>query len=218
MKPSLSQPETHNAAEEKHSAGALPVGTAVGGDARVGLGLSLGHNECHEAAQDALRESAIWSALSGFALLAEKLTLPHGAWLPWVEANCRFCHRTATNHMRHAEKVAKVLGVNLDALDGDGYDFLREQVARYLQPGAIEQRTALLAALNPPPPELPPAPPAPEKPPRAPRPAGPRPLTMDAVPPLVPRLRLAAPEVRASIYREFRDEIISWVHREEVAP
>lgn len=179
------------------------------------LGLSIhDHNAYHRHAQDSLRESAIWSALAGLSLLPYKLTLPHGAWLPWVRENCEYCHRTATNHMRLAEKIAGQLGVPgeaLLALDLAGYAALRETVAQYLAPERAAERAALIAALNPPPvskPELPA--PAPERP-RAPRPTGPRPLTAKAALPLVPRLRLAPPEVRSILFTELRPEIEAWL-------
>lgn len=172
------------------------------------------HNAYHRHAQDSLRESAIWSALAGLALLPYKLTLPHGAWLPWVAANCDYCHRTATNHMRLAEKVAGQLGYaskDLLALDLAGYAALREVVAQYLAPERASERAALIAALNPPPSEKSaPAAPAPAKP-RAPRPTGPRPLTAKAALPLAPRLRLAPPEVRAVLFTELRPEIEAWL-------
>jgi hypothetical protein len=182
-----------------------------------GLSLSIhDHNAYHRHSVDSLRESAIWSALAGLALLPYKLTLPHGAWLPWVKANCEYCHRTATNHMRLAEKMVGKLGVSeeaLLALDLDGYAALRERVAQYLTPERSAERAALIAALNPPPPEKSALPDKPAKP-RAARPTGPRPLTAKAALPLVPRLRLAPPEVRAVIFTELRPEIEAWLQTE----
>ena len=118
----------------------------------------------------------------------------------------------------HAESwpirtIAGQLGVSGDgllALDLAGYAALRERVAQYLQPELAAERAALIAALNPPPPEKPALDDKPAKP-RAPRPTGPRPLTAKAALPLVPRLRLAPPEVRAVLFAELRPEIEAWL-------
>lgn len=61
-------------------------------------------NAAHEAVEHALRDVLAHARAAGERLLAVKGVLPHGAFMPWVAANCAFAHRTATLYMRVARE------------------------------------------------------------------------------------------------------------------
>lgn len=60
-------------------------------------------NFAHDAAREAARLSVQHALTAGRLLLEAKTRVPHGRWIPWVEANCRFALRTAQAYMRLAE-------------------------------------------------------------------------------------------------------------------
>ena len=180
------------------------------------------HNACHRQCVARAREAALWAVLAGLELLSLKLTLPRGAWLPWVAVNCEYSSRTASSYLGAAERAVARLGGNPDfadsapsAMGARNFRALREHIAELLARAHLdEQRAALIAALiaarrpAKPAPELPP--PAPAKP-RAPRPTGPRGITAKAAPALVSRLRLSPPEVLHTVLSELRPQIEHWL-------
>jgi hypothetical protein len=58
----------------------------------------------HQAVGDALKH-----AITAGELLTEaKVQVPHGDWLPWLEANCEMSLRTAQAYMRIAREIGKL--------------------------------------------------------------------------------------------------------------
>ena len=57
----------------------------------------------HQAAQDAARTAVEHARRCGELLLQAKAAVGHGAFLPWLEANCRVKERQARNYMRITE-------------------------------------------------------------------------------------------------------------------
>ncbi len=82
-------------------------------------------NAEHEAAFGKAREALEHARRAGELLLLAKAELEHGAWLPWLGANCKFSARTAQGYIRLAQgwetlqaKSATVAHLGLrDALD-----------------------------------------------------------------------------------------------------
>jgi DNA N-6-adenine-methyltransferase (Dam)/Protein of unknown function (DUF3102) len=62
----------------------------------------------HDAALGAARASLKHAAACGRLLLEAKASVPHGRWLPWIEANLSFCARQAQKYMRLAERGDQV--------------------------------------------------------------------------------------------------------------
>jgi hypothetical protein len=60
-------------------------------------------NAEHEQVDVAVREGLDHARQAGFLLLQAKSRLPHGNWLPWLEANCKATARTVQRYMRLAE-------------------------------------------------------------------------------------------------------------------
>jgi hypothetical protein len=56
----------------------------------------------HEAAQTAHKSAVAHAVRAGELLLSAKANVPHGEWLAWIDANCKFTARTATGYMRIA--------------------------------------------------------------------------------------------------------------------
>ncbi|MEI8062947.1 MAG: DUF3102 domain-containing protein [Verrucomicrobiota bacterium] len=56
--------------------------------------------QLHDEINATLRTSLEKAITIGELLHHAKAKLPHGAWLPWIEANLPFSARTATNYMR----------------------------------------------------------------------------------------------------------------------
>ena len=63
-------------------------------------------NAEHEEVKKALRNAADHAMKTGKLLLQMKATIPHGGWLEWVGANCRFSDRTAQVYMWLADNWA----------------------------------------------------------------------------------------------------------------
>lgn len=47
---------------------------------------------------------------AGERLIQAKAMLPHGQWLPWLEANCEVSERSAQAYMRVARELPKLEG------------------------------------------------------------------------------------------------------------
>src|SRR5215210_6521016 len=93
------------------------------------------HRACEGAATEALRH-----AIEAGALLQQvKASLPHGDWLPWLEANFEGSERTAQGYVR------------LHKLQGELAAQNRNGVAHFTLRGALK---ALAAAKKPTPPAL----------------------------------------------------------------
>lgn len=142
--------------------------------------------------------------------------LPHGEWIPWVEANCEFSRRTATNYIQCAERAMLAYynqtGAPLPVPDSGAGKALKQRILDILEDDSLtEERAALIAAVRPKPvkPELPPAPePKPAKQ-RGPR--GPVVLSEKAVPKVAERLKTAPPPVRWALFSALREEIREWM-------
>jgi hypothetical protein len=61
-------------------------------------------NAEHDQAGAALKAGLLHARSAGDLLLQAKEQLPHGQWLPWLEANVRFSDRTAQAYMRVARR------------------------------------------------------------------------------------------------------------------
>jgi hypothetical protein len=61
-------------------------------------------NAAHEQAGTALRAGLLHAKAAGELLLRAKEQLPHGRWLPWLQANVRCSQRTAQSYMRVAKR------------------------------------------------------------------------------------------------------------------
>ena len=74
--------------------------------------LAAGINVEHRAAEAAAR-TAIEHALNAGRLLTEaKSQLPHGEWLPWLEANTEVSPRQSQRYMRVAKNWSAIEGKN----------------------------------------------------------------------------------------------------------
>ncbi len=60
-------------------------------------------NTEHQAAFSKAREALEHARRAGELLLQAKADVGHGAWLPWIEANCKFSVRTAQGYIRLAQ-------------------------------------------------------------------------------------------------------------------
>jgi len=58
----------------------------------------------HEAVGEAMKHAIA----AGELLIEAKDKLPHGKWLPWLEANCEMSERTAQAYMRIARELTKI--------------------------------------------------------------------------------------------------------------
>lgn len=169
------------------------------------------YNHYHRLCLTAAQHTALLAALTGLCLLRERTALPHGDWIPWVEAHCEFSRRTASSYLGAAERAIAQLypGVPVEEIDPQA---AWDDLARLIETDHLaEQRAAVIAAIRPVPTraELPPVA---QKKPRAPRkPQGLRPITAQAAPVLVNRLRIATPEVRAALFTDLRPEIEEWL-------
>lgn len=55
-------------------------------------------------------DALIWMAITGLELHVQNESLPStGDWIRWVEENCEFTRRTATNYIQTAERAVKAL-------------------------------------------------------------------------------------------------------------
>jgi hypothetical protein len=70
--------------------------------------INTAHHECEAHARAAL-ESA---RRCGELLLLARAQVPHGEWLPWLEANCTVSERTAQVYMRIAREWGRLAGGN----------------------------------------------------------------------------------------------------------
>jgi hypothetical protein len=115
--------------------------------------LALPHNQYHAQTVSAAKEAAIWAALTGIELLAIKAGVKHGDWLPWVEANCAFGSRTATNYMKAGQRALKSLQTSASQpsrVAANVFAAGKARIAELLDnDGLAEQRAALIAAIKP---------------------------------------------------------------------
>lgn len=72
--------------------------------ANPGEGMASTINFEHEQAERSLEESLHHYKRVGELLEVQKAQVPHGEWTDWVEANCRFSVRHASNYMRLARE------------------------------------------------------------------------------------------------------------------
>jgi hypothetical protein len=68
----------------------------------VPVSLAAAINEAHRRVEESARAGAEHARQAGELLLQAKAQVEHGAWLPWVKANCQFSERTARAYMRMA--------------------------------------------------------------------------------------------------------------------
>ena len=158
---------------------------------------ALAHNVAHRHCVVSAREAALWAAIAGLELMHHKHTLPHGAWAPFVADYCEFSIRTAANYLGAAQRAIAALGefgIAPSHADENALGMIRAQLEDMLACDHLdERRAALIAAVRQPIMRLTRA--VKPKPRCAPRPTGPRPLTMQSLPPLLARLRISASEV-----------------------
>ena len=57
-------------------------------------------NEHHDEAKQAIKKGLEHAIAAGKLLLEAKEMVPHGKWLPWLEANCTVSERSAQLYMR----------------------------------------------------------------------------------------------------------------------
>jgi hypothetical protein len=67
---------------------------------------------------------------SGELLAAQKASLKHGQWLPWLEANTKINERTAQNYLRVYKNREKLKSESLADL-AEAYQFLADASDRY---------------------------------------------------------------------------------------
>ena len=65
-------------------------------------------NAAHERVRDAAKAGLAHALAAGRLLLEAKAIMPHGEWLPWLEANCTASIRTAQAYMRAVNGLAKL--------------------------------------------------------------------------------------------------------------
>ncbi len=174
------------------------------------------HVECVRSVQ----EAALWAALTGLELLAQRESLQHGDWLRWIEANCTYCRRTATNYMQAAERAVEAIGEfgQVPSSSPEAMEIIRLQLTDLLENDQLaEDRAALIASIRPAKQRQIVAPAPAPKPARPPRPSGPRPFTLKAAPVIVSRLRIAPQEVRVALFTELRPEIEAWLSSQPLA-
>jgi hypothetical protein len=83
-------------------------------------------NAEHVHAQRDATNAIVHAVRCGELLLSVKVSLKHGEFLPWVEQNCEFTHRTATAYMRGARQIGSGFPISsLSSLFGP----LHEKVA-----------------------------------------------------------------------------------------
>lgn len=155
------------------------------------------HNAFHWQCVASAREAALWAALAGLELMEQKHTLPHGAWMPFVAQYCEFSHSTANNYLGAAQRAIEALGEFGTApsqADEHGLGIIKARLLDMLACDRLDERRAALIAAVCQPVTRPARAPKPKRT-RAPRPTGPRPLTMQSLPPLLARIRITAPEV-----------------------
>ncbi len=58
--------------------------------------------EAHDACRSAAETAAVRAVEVGELLLEAKASLPHGAWLPWLQEHAGISERTAQGYMRLA--------------------------------------------------------------------------------------------------------------------
>jgi hypothetical protein len=76
-------------------------------------------NAEHEAITAAFRHGVARAFVAGELLNRAKSELPHGAWLPWLKANCPIPQRTCQLYMRLAEHREEIESANLAHLTID---------------------------------------------------------------------------------------------------
>ena len=62
----------------------------------------------HRAASDKLSEALAHAMAAGDLLIEAKTQIPHGGWLPWLEANVEISDRTARLYMQTAKSWAEI--------------------------------------------------------------------------------------------------------------
>jgi len=95
----------------------------------------------HQAAHQAARTALEHAFECGRLLLEAKAAVPHGEWLPWLEANCTVKRRTAQLYMRLATELPKLSDEDAQRV---AHLTVREAV------DLVSGRTASIAALPPP--------------------------------------------------------------------
>jgi hypothetical protein len=63
-------------------------------------------NAAHARVGASMTEGMRSATEAGKLLLEAKSTAPHGQWLPWLKANCKFSERTAQAYMQVARRMA----------------------------------------------------------------------------------------------------------------
>ncbi len=89
-------------------------------------------NAEHQAAFGLAREALGHARRAGELLLQVKAEVGHGAWLPWIEANCKFSARTAQGYIRLAQRWETLQAKYATAADltlRDALDCLSEKSA-----------------------------------------------------------------------------------------
>lgn len=69
--------------------------------------LAVEINGFHDAAIGSVRTALVSAQACGEKLIEAKALLPHGAWLPWLEANTRLSRKTAAQWMRLAKATPR---------------------------------------------------------------------------------------------------------------
>jgi hypothetical protein len=64
--------------------------------------------EAHAAVQGNAKTMMEFAILAGELLTKAKKKVPHGQWAAWVEKNCKFSARTASDYMRMAEHKKQI--------------------------------------------------------------------------------------------------------------
>ncbi len=172
------------------------------------------HNACHRQAVASAQATALWAALAGLELMPHKLSLPHGVWIPWVEANCEYSRRTASSYLGAAERAMAQLGDasigSPSTMDAAHCEQLKGRITEMLENDHLsEQRAALIAAIRP---ATQKQLPARKTKPRSPRPPGPRPLfTPQAMPRVLERWQVTPPAAQHAFLDSIRDQALAYL-------
>jgi hypothetical protein len=106
-------------------------------------GLADRINHAHEECASALRRGLRHALEAGRLLLEAKAALPHGAWLPWLRANCKVPERTAQRYMRLARDLPALLEAENSASLADlTMTEALDVLDRYREPTCFTRTTA----------------------------------------------------------------------------
>src|SRR5436190_1404075 len=105
------------------------------------------YNAAHHQALRCANDAALWASVSGLELMSQRATLSHGEWGKWVEANCDFTVRTATNYLAAAERAVAHFGSAFPIQEQD-HEAIKNAILDLIARSDSESRTLIIAALR----------------------------------------------------------------------